>query len=315
MIQFVLTTNSLYRTLTTGAALADWHSNTTNSTQATTWLSAAADLKAAINTHCFSTTAGLYTNNATPGNDLYPQDANSLAVLFGVADADRAANVSSGLTGSWTAIGAAAPELPDTVSPFVSSLEIQAHCVAGNASRALDLVRRSWGWYADNPNGTQSTVIEGYKVDGSFGYRSEGLYKNDPSYVSHAHGWGAGPTTTLTEFVVGLSVVDVQGSRWRIQPLYGDLETAEGGFTTGLGKFRAAWVRGDDGGVELTFGVPAGTEGVVVLSLDGDAVVTVETTDGEEPGEDEVQVTQSDAEVEIVVNASGAEYKVTVSYE
>lgn len=177
-------------------------------------------------------------------------------------------------------------------------------------------MHRSWGWYADNPNGTQSTVIEGYKVvDGSFGYRSEGLYKNDPSYVSHAHGWGAGPTTTLTEFVVGLSVVDVQGRRWRIQPLYGGLETAEGGFTTVLGKFRAAWVRCDDGGVELTFGVPAGTEGVVVLSLNGDAVVTVETTDGEELGEEEFQVTQSDAEVEIAVNASGAEYKVTVSYE
>ncbi|KAB2580552.1 hypothetical protein DBV05_g798 [Lasiodiplodia theobromae] len=145
---------------------------------------------------------------------------------------------------------------------------------------------------ANSPNGTQSTVIEGYKIDGSLGYRSEGLYKSDASYVSHAHGWDAGPTTTLTEFV----------------SLYGGLERAKGGFTTGLGKFRAAWVRDDDGVVELTFGVPAMTEEVLVLSLDGEAVMTVKKADEEEPRKEEVQVSQSSTEVEIAVNASGAEY-------
>ncbi|KAF9632428.1 glycoside hydrolase family 78 protein [Lasiodiplodia theobromae] len=161
---------------------------------------------------------------------------------------------------------------------------------------------------ANSPNGTQSTVIEGYKIDGSFGYRSEGLYKSDASYVSHAHGWDAGPTTTLTEFVVSLRVMDVQSRRWWIQSLYGGLERAKGGFTTGLGKFRAAWVRDDDGVVELTFGVPAMTEEVLVLSLDGEAVMTVKKADEEEPRKEEVQVSQSSTEVEIAVNASGAEY-------
>lgn len=94
--------------------------------------------------------------------------------------------------------------------------------------------------------------------------------------------------------------------------MYGGLERAKGGFTTGLGKFRAAWVRDDDGVVELTFGVPAMTEEVLVLSLDGEAVMTVKKADEEEPRKEEVQVSQSSTEVEIAVNASGAEYTVSI---
>ncbi|KAL2014785.1 hypothetical protein VTN00DRAFT_2310 [Thermoascus crustaceus] len=261
----------LYHTLKTGADLATWAGDTTGLT--TTWTSRAEDLKKAINAECFDPAYGAFKDNAT-STSLHPQDANSLALLFGVVDAtehgDRASSISDRLTKNWTPIGAVAPELPENICPFISSFEIQAHFVAGETDRALDLVRRSWGWYLDNPNGTQSTAVEGYLANGTFGYRSSRGYGYDASYTSHAHGWSSGPTSALTNYVLGLSVTAPLGERWRLAPQLGrgDLRSVEGGFVTALGKFKASWKRSLSllgASYVLQFEVPEGTEGEVVL--------------------------------------------------
>jgi hypothetical protein len=187
-----------------------------------------------------------------------------MAILFGVASEDRAASISKRLLKNWTPIGAVAPELPENIASFISSFEIQSHFVAHEPLRALDLIRRSWGWYINNPNGTESTVIEGYLRNGTFGYRMDRGYGYDPSYVSHAHGWSAGPTSALTEYVVGLSVVSPLGLAWKIAPQFGDLSFAEAGFVTSLGKFKASWKTTTDGYV-LDFSVPKGTVGNLTL--------------------------------------------------
>ena len=202
-----------------------------------------------------------------------------MAVLFGVVNASSstAASISSRLTDNWSPIGAVAPELPGNISPFISSFEIQAHLTVGETARALDLIRRSWGWYANNRNGTGSTVIEGYRVNGTFGYRSERGYGYDPSYVSHAHGWSSGPTSALTEFVVGLSVTSPAGRTWKLKPHFGDLERAEAGFTTGIGKFQAKWATTANG-YTLGFQTPGATSGSVSLPVpkpDSDVVIKI----------------------------------------
>jgi hypothetical protein len=200
-----------------------------------------------------------------------------MAVLFGVVNASSstASSISTRLTDNWSPIGAVAPELPENISPFISSFEIQAHLTVGETARALDLIRRSWGWYADHRNGTGSTVIEGYRVNGTFGYRSERGYGYDPSYVSHAHGWSSGPTSALTEFVVGLSVTEPAGRTWSLRPQFGDLKNAEAGFTTWIGKFQAKWAK-TASGYTLSFSMPTSTSGVVGLpSLGGADVIVV----------------------------------------
>lgn len=195
-----------------------------------------------------------------------------MSILFGVVDSHRVQGISYLLTHNWCPIGAVAPELPENISPFISSFEIQAHFVAGQADRALDLIRRSWGWYLNNPNGTQSTVIEGYLQNATFGYRSSRGYDYDASYISHSHGWSAGPTSTLTNYVLGLSITGRLGSTWKLSPQFGDLTNAEGGFTTSLGKFSAAWQRRSAASTlpyTLTLDVPVGTSGEVVLPVSG----------------------------------------------
>ncbi|CZR51983.1 related to alpha-L-rhamnosidase A [Phialocephala subalpina] len=252
----------LYRTLVTGADLAIWAEDTTGLNA--TWLGHAAALKTAVNEYCFDPAYGAFKDNAT-ATTLHPQDANSMSILFDVVNSTaRAQGISTRLLDNWTPIGAVTPELPGNISPFISSFEIQAHLSIGQTARALDLIRRCWGWYLNNPLGTQSTVIEGYLTNGTFGYRSTRGYDYTPSYISHSHGWSSGPTSALTSFILGLSVTGRAGSTWKLAPQFGDLKTVEGGFMTGLGKFQASWAL-QGRGYKLSYNVPEGTVGDVVL--------------------------------------------------
>jgi len=188
-----------------------------------------------------------------------------MSILFDVVDSSaKSQSISTNLVKNWGPIGAISPELPGNISPFISSFEIAAHFTIGNADRALDLIRRSWGWYINNPNGTESTVIEGYLQNATFGYRSSRGYDYDASYVSHSHGWSSGPTSSLTTYVLGLSVLSPVGATWQLAPQFGDLTSAEGGFTTSLGKFQASW-RLTKTGYILEYNVPRGTKGQITL--------------------------------------------------
>ncbi|KAI5866193.1 glycoside hydrolase family 78 protein [Durotheca rogersii] len=257
-----------YRTLITGAALADWLGDTSGINS--TWLEAASKLRGDIHERLWDGAFGAFANSIESleqSTGLHPQDGNALAVLFDVAQtaSDRTQAISSYLTRNWTPIGAECPELPTEISTFVSSFEIQAHLMAGQAQRALDLMRTSWGWYLNNENGTQSTMIEGYLTDGQFGYRWDAGYGGDYSYTSHSHGWATGPIAALTEHVLGLSVTGLAGSTWRIAPQFGDLTHVEGGFTTRLGKYSAAWTANSTGAYVLEYQVPEGTSGTLIL--------------------------------------------------
>ena len=65
----------------------------------------------------------MYRDNDT--TTLCPQDANSMAILYNLTTSpEQASSVSKGLTKNWNNLGPVAPELPDTISPFIGSLEV-----------------------------------------------------------------------------------------------------------------------------------------------------------------------------------------------
>lgn len=268
----------LYRTLNTGADLAAWSGDDANSTL---WTERAVALQNATLDYCYDASYGAFRDNATD-TTLHPQDANSMSILFGLVDAQStmAQNISERLTDNWTPIGAETPELPGNISPFISSFEIQAHLLAGQTDRALELIRLSWGWYLNNANGSQSTVIEGYLTDGTFGYREARGYDYDYSYVSHAHGWSSGPTSALTEYVLGLSVTGRVGSTWSFAPQYGNLTSAEGGFMTSLGKYQASWTVAENY-TTASVNTPLGTTGNLTLPVLVNGVKPQVSVDGE----------------------------------
>lgn len=92
---------------------------------ATAYAANALALKAGFNEGFWSPTEGMYRDNLT--SNLYPQDANSLAVLFNLTtSAEQASSVSAGLTRYWNEVGAVSPELPDNVAPFIGAMEVSS---------------------------------------------------------------------------------------------------------------------------------------------------------------------------------------------
>ena len=252
----------LHHALVTGSQLSNWLNDPA---LATNWSTSASNLATAINTLLYDPAYGAYKDNNT-ATPLHPQDANALSLYFSVAPTNETASIESHLTENWTPIGPVTPELPDNISPFITSFELLGRLQQNDTTGALDLLRTTWGWIINNPNSTESTLLEGYLANGSFSYRNYQGYSYDESYVSHAHGWSAGPTSALTNYILGLDVVEPAGQEWRLAPQVGDLTHVEGGFTTRLGKFSASWNATADG-FEMAWEVPAGTSGSVVLPM------------------------------------------------
>ncbi|KAH9476748.1 hypothetical protein JR316_0010663 [Psilocybe cubensis] len=257
----------LYKVLTTASSLASTMSLPSLSS---TYLQNATALKSAFNNAFWLPSKGMYRDNQT--TTLCPQDANSFAILFNLTEREEQKRmVSDGLVRNWNGIGPVAPELPDTISPFISGFEIQAHFEAGNDARAMELIRRTWGYMLTTDLSVQSTLLEGFTANGSLAYRYNHGYNDDPAYTSHSHGWSSGPTPALTFYVLGLTLTELQGRTWALAPHFGGgLRAAEGGFQTGLGWFGVKWsaVFGEQGEVEslmMSVETPEGTNGVVML--------------------------------------------------
>ncbi|MET1073335.1 MAG: NEW3 domain-containing protein, partial [Umezawaea sp.] len=227
--------NSLmYQALLTGAELADL----VGDPSAASWRTTAAGVKTAVNATLWDEQAGLFRDN--PTSALHPQDGNSLAVWFGLTDsAARARRISASLTLNWNAYGATTPEKNSEIGTFPGSMEIQAHLKAGDTTRALELIRREWGYMLDSPIGTGSTFWEGYLANGQPGYGG--------AYMSLAHGWATGPTSALTFSVLGIQPRSVGGG-YLVRPQPGDLTSAEGSLKTPLGDIALSWSHNARGG-------------------------------------------------------------------
>lgn len=64
---------------------------------------------------------------------------------------------------------------------------------------------------------------------------------------------------------MGLRVTEPMGTRWELKPsTFAEVERAEAGFTTGLGKFSAKFELGN-GTVKVEWDTPVGTVGYVQL--------------------------------------------------
>ena len=255
----------LYQALVTGAALATAEGDPAS---AATWTAKADNVRTAVNSVLWDDAAGQYRDN--PTSDLHPQDGNSAAVWFGLAPADRAKRVSAALTTNWNAYGATTPEKNSEIATFPGSLEIQAHLQAGDATQALDLIRREWGYMLDSPLGTGSTFWEGYLADGQFGYGG--------AYMSASHGWATGPTSALTFDVLGIHPESVGGG-YALRPQPGDLKNAEGSLKTPLGDIKLSW-KHDVSSRSFTEQVDAPTKAVAEVDVPTFGATTKVTVNG-----------------------------------
>jgi hypothetical protein len=182
---------------------------------------------------------GLYSDNigrrSCRGSEhTDPQDGNSWALISGAVSDRRAHNVSKSLRSRWTKYGAPAVEYPNVISPFASGFELIAHCAAEEHDSAVELMLLEWSYLLEGPGFTNSTLAEGFRMDG---------YVQYPAYWSaarnsHCHGWATGPTSVLTSEVLGIRLLSPAGGSWTVQPhLTKWLGWARGGFATAEGVF------------------------------------------------------------------------------
>jgi hypothetical protein len=259
----------LYEVLGNSLNLAKWVGDNETATKGEKWAEIRTRLRKGIATMLCSADS-LFSDNieerscSAPGK-VTPQDGNSWALISKAADGAQAYNVSESLRKRWIKYGAPAVEFPNVISPFASSFELLGHASAGNQDAAVELMGLMWGYMLDGPGMTNSTLIEGYRIDG---------YVHYPAYWSaarnsHAHGWSAGPTTVLSQSILGIELLSPLGKTWKIEPhLTKWLSYARGGFATKLGKFEVSTSRlislSNGRKVEgLNVTIPGGTSGTI----------------------------------------------------
>jgi alpha-L-rhamnosidase len=233
----------------------------------------ASNLRSAINRYLLNPATGLYeVSNIQP--EAVAQDANSLAVLYGVAPAAKDTAILAALTNALpsTAYGPL-PFTADTgykqaVSPFITNEEVQARFATGVANSAIALLRMVWGHMdAPGPDDTEADW-ELVGADGSPGFGA---------YTSLAHGWASGATADLSADVLGVHPVDAGYRTWLVQPHPGSLSWAEGNVPTPHGTIEVRWAQDRSSGrMNLQVSAPPTTSGTISVPVPrAGAVVTV----------------------------------------
>ncbi|MDL2265163.1 alpha-L-rhamnosidase [Parabacteroides sp. OttesenSCG-928-G07] len=160
-------------------------------------------------------------------------------------------------------------------STFYGYYMLRAMAVAGNYQGALDVIRSYWGAMLDlgattfwedfnldwlpNAAGIDELVPEGKKdIHGDFG-----AYCYERFRHSLCHGWASGPTSWLSEYVLGVQVLEPGCKRVSITPHLGDLQWVEGTFPTPYGIIEIRHEKGTDGKVESTVNAPEGVEIII----------------------------------------------------
>lgn len=158
-------------------------------------------------------------------------------------------------------------------STFYGYYMLRSMALAGNYSGALDIIRSYWGamldmgattfWEDFNldwlPNAApiDEPVPAGKKdIHGDFGAYCYKGFRH-----SLCHGWASGPTSWLTEYVLGVEVLEPDCRVLRIVPHLADLEWVEGTFPTPKGIVKIRHEKQPDGSISSKIDAP---EGIVI---------------------------------------------------
>ena len=181
----------------------------------------------------------------TPGD----KQAAALMALAGIMDAKEANERCLAVDGA------------KGFSTFYGYYMLRAMALAGNYQGALDVIRTYWGamldvgattfwedfnmeWLPDA--GRIDELVPAGKKDIHGDY---GAYCYQGFRHSLCHGWASGPTSWLSEYVLGVQVVEPGCRTVRIIPHLGDLEWVEGTFPTPYGVIEIRHEKGADGKV------------------------------------------------------------------
>ncbi len=157
----------------------------------------------------------------------------------------------------------------ERMSTFYGYYILEAMAKAGDYDGALKVIRDYWGgmldlgattfWedfdVLDVPNsGRIDELVPAHKSDihGDFGEYCYIVYRH-----SLCHGWASGPTPWLTQYVLGISVMD-SGDTVKITPHLGDLTFAKGTFPSKHGILKVSHEKSAGGKIKTIIDAPEG---------------------------------------------------------
>jgi len=134
------------------------------------------------------------------------------------------------------------------LSTFIGYYVLNARAMAGDIMGSLEIIRKYWGamlelgattfWedfdigWTDNAGRIDEIVPEG-KTD-AHGDRGKFCYMQFRH--SLCHGWASGPTAFLSEYILGINIVEPGCRKIRITQNIGDLQWVKGTYPTPMGK-------------------------------------------------------------------------------
>jgi hypothetical protein len=228
-----------------------------NAAKAVAYNATAGHVLDAINAHLLNPVTGTYYLSEADHTTL-AQDANALAVVFGIAPAGKVPGILSALKTLWGAHGSepfSGTTYSNLISPYITAYEVEADYMAGDTAAAEQLIHLTWDQMIapDNPFYT-GTMWENIGPDGTA----------TESRTSLAHGWASGPTPIMTGYVLGVQPVNPGYQTFAVAPHVGSLQWAEGAVPTPYGQISVRWTR-EGSGFSLTVEAPAGTTAFVSL--------------------------------------------------
>lgn len=136
------------------------------------------------------------------------------------------------------------------ISTFLGYYVLKARVHAGDIIGSLETIREYWGgmlslgattfwedfdveWLQDAAKIDEVVTEDDSKVDvhGTYGDHCYIKYRH-----SLCHGWASGPTAWLSEFVLGIRIIEAGCKTIEIKPMLGDLDWVEGTYPTPKGN-------------------------------------------------------------------------------
>ncbi|WP_099462934.1 alpha-L-rhamnosidase-related protein [Parabacteroides provencensis] len=159
-------------------------------------------------------------------------------------------------------------------STFYGYYMLRAMALAGNYKGALDIIRTYWGAMLDLGATTfwedfdMDWLPDAARIDSLVPVGKKDIHRDYGKFCyqgyrhSFCHGWASGPTAWLSEFILGVHVVEPGCRVVRIIPELGDLQWVEGTFPTPHGVIKIRHERDANGKVKSSIDAP---EEIVII--------------------------------------------------
>lgn len=200
--------------------------------------------------------------NYTPAH-MNNKQAASLQVLAGMVDAEKTSKevlLAGGANG---------------FSTFIGYYMLNAIAQSGDYAEGMKIISDYWGAMLDlgatsfwenldyNQIGNAARIDEIVPVGKYDIHAQGGAYCYVGLRNSLCHGWASGPTTWLSQYVLGVTPIEPGFKKVKIEPHLGDLQWVKGTFPTPMGLIKIEHTKDKNGKVKSKIKAPKGVKVVL----------------------------------------------------